>query len=91
MHTLFVREHNRLAKDIAGEYPDLSEHEIFELARMIVGAQMQVITYQEFLPILLGPGAIGPYEGYALNSIPASPMSSPPQHSAWVTPCSPPV
>ena len=64
MHTLFVREHNRLAGEIAVDYPDLTGHEIFELARKIVGAQMQVITYQEFLPLLLGPGAIGPYRGY---------------------------
>ena len=64
MHTLFVREHNRLAGVIAAEDPDLHGHEIFELARKIVGAQMQVITYYEFLPVLLGPGAIGRYEGY---------------------------
>ena len=64
LHTLFVREHNRLAEAIASEDPDLSGHEIYELARKIVGAQMQVITYSEFLPLLLGPGAIGPYGGY---------------------------
>jgi hypothetical protein len=64
MHTLFVREHNRLAGVIAAEDPDLHGHEIFELARKIVGAQMQVITYYEFLPVLLGPGAVGRYEGY---------------------------
>ena len=64
LHTLFVREHNRLAETIASQDPDLSGHEIFELARKIVGAQMQVITYSEFLPLLLGRGAIGPYGGY---------------------------
>lgn len=64
MHTLFVREHNRLAAEIASDYPELTGQEIFELARKIVGAQMQVITYQEFLPLLLGAGAISPYQGY---------------------------
>ena len=64
LHTLFVREHNRLADVIAAENPEMSGHELFELARKIVGAQMQVITYGEFLPLLLGRGAIGPYEGY---------------------------
>ena len=64
LHTLFVREHNRLAGLIAAAHPDLTGQEIFELARKIVGAQMQVITYNEFLPLLLGPEAIGPYEGY---------------------------
>ena len=64
LHTLFVREHNRLATLIAAANPDLTGQEIFELARKIVGAQMQVITYGEFLPLLLGPGAIAPYGGY---------------------------
>ena len=64
LHTLFVREHNRLADVIASENPEMSGHEIFELVRKIVGAQVQVITYGEFLPLLLGRGAIGPYEGY---------------------------
>ena len=64
MHTLFVREHNRLADEIAIEHPELTGHEIFELARKIVGAQMQVITYHEFLPLLLGPRALEPYAGY---------------------------
>ena len=64
MHALFVREHNRLAGIIASENPSLMGQEIFELARKIVGALMQAITYNEFLPLLLGPGALGPYEGY---------------------------
>ena len=64
LHTLFLREHNRLAREIGAEYPDLTGNELYEIARKIVGAQMQVITYYEFLPKLLGPGAIEPYDGY---------------------------
>ena len=64
LHTLFVREHNRLAAAIASEHRELTGNEIFELARKIVGAQMQAITYNEFLPLLLGEGALEPYEGY---------------------------
>ena len=64
LHTLFVREHNRLAEAIVADNPGLNGQEIFEIARKIVGAQMQVITYNEFLHILLGSGAIGPYGGY---------------------------
>ena len=64
MHTLFVREHNRLAEELTEEQPGLSGNEIYEMARKIVGAQMQVITFKEFLPLLLGAGAIEPYEGY---------------------------
>ncbi len=64
MHTLFVREHNRLAEQIAAEHPELTGQEIYELARKIVGAQMQVITFQEFLPLLIGADAIPSYRGY---------------------------
>ncbi len=64
MHTLFVREHNRLAREIAEGDPHLSGEEIYQRARGIVGAQMQVITYNEFLPALLGEEALRPYRGY---------------------------
>ncbi|CAB9521948.1 Peroxidasin homolog [Seminavis robusta] len=57
MHTLFHREHNRLAEDIAARYPDRSDEEIFQLARKVVIGEMQSITYKEFLPALLGPMA----------------------------------
>jgi hypothetical protein len=42
----------------------LTGDEIYELARAIVGAEMQAITYREFLPVLLGPDALPPYTGY---------------------------
>lgn len=64
MHTLFVREHNRWAELIAASDPGLTGDEIYERARAIVGAEMQAITYNEFLPLLLGEGAIGAYTGY---------------------------
>ncbi|MEL7538240.1 MAG: peroxidase family protein [Pseudomonadota bacterium] len=64
MHTLFVREHNRLTAIIAARRPDFSGDEIFAAARRRVAAQMQIITYEEFLPLLLGDDAIGPYRGY---------------------------
>ncbi|MEO1084724.1 MAG: peroxidase family protein, partial [Acidobacteriota bacterium] len=67
MHTLFVREHNRLAEILRGEEPELTGDEIYNRVRRIVGAQMQVITYREFLPALLGPGALRPYQGYREN------------------------
>lgn len=67
-HTLFVREHNRLAEEIAAKLdtktPELVEQFnqsgldrddfIYETARKIVGAEIQAITYNEFLPTLLG-------------------------------------
>ncbi len=64
MHTLFAREHNYWAGVIAKANPALDDDGIYEAARAIVGAEMQVITYREFLPILLGPDALPPYKGY---------------------------
>lgn len=57
MHTLFVREHNRLATMLRVMMPRASDEEIYQMARKIVGAEIQKITYQEFLPTLLGPYA----------------------------------
>jgi hypothetical protein len=59
-HTLFVREHNRLADQIALANPGMNDDDVYQQARKIVGAQMQVITYGEFLPALLGPYAPSP-------------------------------
>lgn len=64
MHTLFVREHNRVADEIRSRDPGLSGEEVYQEARRFVGALMQVITYREFLPALLGPAPLSPYAGY---------------------------
>ncbi len=64
LHTLFVREHNRLADEIAAADTSLDDEEIYQRARQLVGAQIQAITYYEFLPALLGPAGLGAYEGY---------------------------
>lgn len=69
MHTLFVREHNRLAALIGMMAPDATDEEIYQLARKIVGAEIQMITYNEFLPALMGPGAPAPDDGFYDSSV----------------------
>ena len=64
MHTLFLREHNYWADRIHRQDSRLNGEEIYQMARVIVGAEMQAITYREFLPVLLGRGAIPRYQGY---------------------------
>lgn len=64
MHTLWAREHNRIADQLAWENPELTDEQLFQQAREIVIAEIQVITYSEFLPALLGDGALSEYTGY---------------------------
>ena len=71
MQTLWVREHNRIASELAStEFagqdladPDIDE-EIYQRARQIVIGLIQNITYNEFLPSTLGFNAIPTYSGY---------------------------
>ncbi|HMN42804.1 MAG TPA: peroxidase family protein [Phycisphaerales bacterium] len=64
MHTLFLREHNRQAGLLAAAHPEWSDEQVYQMARKIVGAQIQKITFSDWLPALLGPGRVGPYTGY---------------------------
>ena len=67
MQTIFVREHNRIATELAAENPELTDEELYQAAREIVRAKMQIITYNEFLPALLGANALSEYSGYDPN------------------------
>ena len=59
IHTLFAREHNR----IVDQLPDsLTRDAKFQIARRVVGAEIEFITYNEFLPAL-GVNLPG-YNGY---------------------------
>ncbi|MEZ6128874.1 MAG: peroxidase family protein [Planctomycetaceae bacterium] len=64
MHTLWVREHNQIADQLAARNPSLTDEQLYQRARRQVVAQVQAITYNEFLPALLGVSAIDDYAGY---------------------------
>jgi peroxidase len=61
-HTLFAKEHNRIVNALPRT---LGEEARFQIARRVVGAEQQFITYTEFLPSL-GLG-LSPYRGYNPN------------------------
>lgn len=58
IHSVFVREHNHWAEIIYNERPSLSDEEIFQRAKILVEAEIQAITYNEWLPILIGKLAV---------------------------------
>ena len=64
MHTIWVREHNRIAGELAAENPDLTDEELYQQARQIVIGELQAITFNEFLPALFGTGIVSQYTGY---------------------------
>jgi hypothetical protein len=64
IHALFVREHNQLAAALAKANPNLGDEQIYQSARKLVTAEVQAVTYNEFVPALLGDKALRPYQGY---------------------------
>lgn len=54
LQTLLVHEHNRIASTLSEINPQWGDDTVFEETRAIVSAQLQHVTYKEFLPTLLG-------------------------------------
>lgn len=54
LHTLLLKEHNRIASILSDKNPAWNDAVLFLEARRALVAQIQHITYSEFLPIVLG-------------------------------------
>lgn len=65
MHTLWVREHNRIARGLRKINPTWEETQVYETARKINVAQYQHIIYNEFLPNLV---TLPKYAGYNVRN-----------------------
>ena len=82
LHTLFLREHNRLAGSLLDANPLWDDDTIFQEARRIVSAEIQHITYREFLPAILGenlaenlkltPQVVGHFQDYDIDAYPGT-------------------
>ncbi|MEM9090856.1 MAG: peroxidase family protein [Cyanobacteria bacterium P01_F01_bin.53] len=70
LHTLMVREHNRVVDEIADNYgpylstldADQKDEFLYQSAKKVVGAQIQAVTFNEYLPAL--GIALDDYAGY---------------------------
>ncbi|XP_017269351.1 eosinophil peroxidase [Kryptolebias marmoratus] len=71
VHTLFMREHNRLARALAKLNPHWDGERLYQEARKIMGGYSQVITYRDWLPHIVGPDVmaakLSTYPGYDEN------------------------
>ncbi|KAK1154167.1 myeloperoxidase-like [Acipenser oxyrinchus oxyrinchus] len=61
IHTLFVREHNRLARRLKKLNPHWNGEILFQEARKIMGAYHQILIYGEYLPRIVGREAVDTY------------------------------
>jgi len=89
LQTLFVREHNYQVDQMHKEHPHWSGDKLYEKAKAITTAEMVNITYNEFLPHLLGKDAIEPTTAMIPPVDARSPKSLRVLPIALVTPSSP--
>ncbi|KAF0289714.1 Peroxidasin [Amphibalanus amphitrite] len=62
LHTMWIREHNRVAKQLANVNPHWDDEKLYQVGRRIVTAAWEHITYNEFLPRVLGWNAMQLYD-----------------------------
>ncbi|XP_064816785.1 eosinophil peroxidase [Oncorhynchus masou masou] len=68
LHTLFLREHNRLVSELHLLNAHWSPDTLYQEARKIMGAVHQILTWEHYLPRVLGETPTSllmpPYKGY---------------------------
>ncbi|CAF0776314.1 unnamed protein product [Brachionus calyciflorus] len=68
MHTLFLREHNRIATELSRINPQWDDERLFSEARKIVIGILQHIVYHEWLPIIIGWNTAAMFDLVPLNN-----------------------
>ncbi|RWS20468.1 peroxidase-like protein, partial [Leptotrombidium deliense] len=54
LHTLYVRDHNQIALKLSKLNPHWDDERIYQETRHLVAGAVQFITYNEFLPLVVG-------------------------------------
>ena len=68
MHTVFMREHNRVAQSLTRLNPAWSDERLYQEAKRIVTAEYQHVVYNEWLPAIVGKRYMNQFGLYPLNS-----------------------
>ncbi|XP_070820449.1 eosinophil peroxidase-like [Chaetodon trifascialis] len=75
LHTLMLREHNRLARALAKLNPLWGGERLYQEARKIMGGYFQVLTFRDYLLHIVGPDFVAKqlstYPGYDENVDPS--------------------
>lgn len=62
LHTMFLREHNRVADILSRINPHWNDEVIFLETQRILVAEFQVIVYREWLPLIIGQDTMDRFE-----------------------------
>ncbi|XP_033741727.1 chorion peroxidase-like [Pecten maximus] len=62
LHTAWMRHHNNVAREIKSCNRDMSDETVFQETRKIVSAQLQHITYNEWLQEILGDDVMNEFD-----------------------------
>ena len=68
VHTLFMREHNRVAAAFQRRHPGWSDEQLYQEARRVTVAEYQHIVYNEWLPAVLGNNFMRTFGLFPLSS-----------------------
>ncbi|XP_014341738.1 myeloperoxidase [Latimeria chalumnae] len=60
-HTLFVREHNRMARELKTLNPHWDGETVYQETRKIMGAYFQIINYRDYVHRVIGEEAMRKY------------------------------
>lgn len=74
LHTVFLREHNSIARELKKVFPAWSNERLFQNARKINGAQMQKIVFDQWYPAITGR-KLDTYRGFKKSVDPTVSLS----------------